>query len=305
MAIIIDDGPNGQVILEKRKPSTVSSSSRSSSKKSKRNKQDWRRGDLSWEKGARVEKAYDWNMQQYANQYAEDRYDPYPASRERERSTRQERSARAASALRSEAIRRDMVKPPLSGPAPPIPRQYPDVSPVDDLRRRTVNRYGLSSEAREGLYDTSTLYDITPGVPNEYLGIYQPRKPFRSPRSIEVSGDYGPKFSEQTLQHEGAHKWYFEDLNQSELYRYWKDWASIPQAVRAWSDYSGGESPGRASPLSVFRGPLASVPTRESYAEMAEKPWEITEAQRDLYYPGMFESRDTPPLPQRMRSPFR
>ena len=181
------------------------------------------------------------------------------------------------------------------------------MSPVWPVKIETADTYQLSPSARADLYRTPTYYDTVRAAPEGQGGIagtYTGNPLQRNLRywtglsasnmPMEVSnfyrtGENGASLvigAPQTLVHEYTHKRQEEDplTARGMQQQSWTPWYE-----QGWREYGPST---RQQAMTYLPAPI-DLSTRESHATLAEQPWQFTQAERERFYPGMFQADAT------------
>lgn len=166
----------------------------------------------------------------------------------------------------------------LTSTLPPLPYVVP-FNPAQDLKRKTAIGFRMTPEATEDLYNTPATVDYSfINRSPETLGQYRSTTSLLGGRRDGELFVYGgpDNFSpEAIMQHEYTHKRYYEG---GPFRRYDWEWTGQPQMVpRGTIRYESN-----IGPVGEWASPA------EAYAYNSEAPWEMTQEQRDRYYPGMW-----------------
>jgi hypothetical protein len=186
-------------------------------------------------------------------------------------------------------------------PRPPRPNVMPEITPVAALKNQVAREQQYSDKARDVLNNTSVRMNISPFDEGEWRagGYSTPKlsewawpvaalpeewqRPFKTiPKpQIVIDGLDQSNPADDTLAHEFAHKWYFEQLptqRQNEWRGQWFD-----NLVDPWTKE---RTLGRTD-FAVADDPYAAA--QEAYAHYTEAgPMQMPPENRGYWYPGMY-----------------
>jgi hypothetical protein len=177
-----------------------------------------------------------------------------------------------------------------------LPWRPPDVSPVNEVRRNVVNDYSLTPQAAESLYRVPTEYKtyvpLTPDTayvgqatsnPEWLRNFYYATglRDYQTPITVRdvyaEPTDPRPIVSpESTLLHEWTHN---QQFTNPALRAGMKAQANTPE----W--YAKGTADYGLTPWDRLLG----FGPQEAHATLAQDPWQFSEAQRQQYYPSVFQ----------------
>ena len=191
-----------------------------------------------------------------------------------------------------------LVKIQGSAPRPPSGMGRGMVTPVTDLKRRTMSQYPYTEEAKEGMWRTPVRYHVVEDDPSRAaLGRYYDVRAkdnrwrrlvgMQEKPEIEVYR-YNQAMDQRSLGHEYAHKYYFSEPDVA------KDWvqnAPEDSKQQAWESY--GTAPVRErlenEPQSWFK-PYSNPREAESYATAAEKTYKVWRPdERERYFGRLYD----------------
>ena len=202
---------------------------------------------------------------------------------------------------------------------PELPRTpSPTVGPADELRSKTVEKYGLSDRANQVLHDTRVniaqnelpeSYGGYPGAggfhnkPDNSLNVNRHLTGGWKPRESNTDDnlwlgrqnywDYShpqPRDDRYVLQHEFAHSWMDNQMSPGERWDWARNWKNIPEAVKLVNEYEVRDPRPEWAKQVGYRvanrgmGPGAV----EGFATLSTSP-NLDEETKRQYYQGMYK----------------